>query len=127
MKFIRRPDIDNVARLKIAVQPFLGQGLYGEITRIANSNHFSWLFVYKLFWQLMLLFELEVRDCRSSEAIRKEVDRRILLLRFEGYCALGGISQILKQLGLPFSVVYPPRVDLLGGATIHNSSLIVQM
>jgi len=58
MKFIRRPDIDNVARLKIAVQAFLGQGLYGEITRIANSYHVSRLFVYKLLWQLMPLFEL---------------------------------------------------------------------
>ena len=127
MKFIRRPDLDNVARLKIAVQAFLGLGIYGEITRIAKAYRVSRLFVYKLLWRLVLLFELEVRDCRSSEAIRKEVDRRILLLRFEGYCALEGIFHILKQLGLPFSVVYPPRVDLLGGATIHNSSLIVQM
>jgi len=27
------------------------------------------------------------------------------LLRFEGYCAVEGIFQILKQLGLPFSPV----------------------
>lgn len=105
MKFIRRPDIDNVARLRIAVQAFLGLGVYGEITRIARSYRVSRLFVYKLLWQLMLLYELEVGDSCASEAIRKEVDRQILLLRFEGYCALEGISQILKQLGLPFSSV----------------------
>jgi len=105
MKFMRRPDIDNVARVKIAVQAFLGLDLYGGITRIAKSYRVSRLFVYKLLWQLMLLYDLEVRDSRSSEAIRKEVDRQILLLRLEGHCALERISQILKQLGLPFSSV----------------------
>jgi hypothetical protein len=61
MKFMRRPDIDHVARLKIAVQAFLGQGVYGEITRIAESYRVSRLFVYKRLWQLMLLYELEVQ------------------------------------------------------------------
>ena len=35
MKFMRRPDIDTVARVQIAVQAFLGLGVYGEITRIS--------------------------------------------------------------------------------------------
>jgi hypothetical protein len=69
------------------------------------STRVSRLFVYKLLWQLMLLYDLEVCDSRSSEAIRKEVDRQILALRLEGHCALERISQILKQLGLPFSSV----------------------
>jgi hypothetical protein len=81
MKFIRRPDIDNVARIKIAAQAFLGQGVYGEITRVAKSYRVSRLFVYKLLWQLMLLYELGACDPVPSEAIRKEVDRQILLLR----------------------------------------------
>lgn len=107
MKFMRRPDIDNVARVEIAVQAFLGQRVYGEITRIANFHRVSRLFVYKLLWQLILVFELEVRDRPPLEAIRKEVDRHLLLLRFEGHCALEGISQILEQLGQPlFSVGY---------------------
>ncbi len=105
MKFMRRPDLDNVTRLKIAVQAFLGLGVYGEITRIASSYRVSRLFVYKLLWQLMLVYELGVSDGCSSEASRKEVDRQILLLRFEGHCALERMSQILKQLGLPFSSV----------------------
>ena len=105
MKFIRRPDIDNVARIKIAAQAFLGQGVYGEITRVAKSYRVSRLFVYKLLWQLMLLYELGACDPVPSEAIRKEVDRHILLLRLEGHCALERISQILKQLGQPFSSV----------------------
>ena len=105
MKFMRRPDVDNVARVTIAVQAFLGLGVYGEITRIARFYQVSRLFVYKLLWQLLALYTLEVRDPLSAQAIRKEVDRYILLLRLEGYCSLEAISQILKQLGLPFSSI----------------------
>jgi hypothetical protein len=105
MKFMRRPDIDTVARVHIAAQAFLGLGVYGAITQIAQSYRVSRLFVYKLLWQLMLLYELEVCAPSSPEAVRKEVDRHILLLRFEGHCALERIAQILKQLGLPFSSV----------------------
>jgi hypothetical protein len=105
MKFMRRPDIDTVARVHIAAQAFLGLGIYGAITQIAKSYRVSRLFVYKLLWQLMLLYELEVCAPSSPEAVRKEVDRHILLLRFEGHCALERIAQILKQLGLPFSSV----------------------
>src|SRR6516162_3253002 len=105
MKFMRRPDIDTVARVHIAAQAFLGLGVYGAITRIAKSYRVSRLFVYKLLWQLLLLYELDVGAPGSPEAVRQEVDRHILLLRFEGHCALERISQILKQLGLPFSSV----------------------
>ena len=105
MKFMRRPDIDTVARVHIAAQAFLGLGVYGASTQIATSYRVSRLFVYKLLWQLMLLYELEVCAPSSPEAVRKEVDRHILLLRFEGHCALERIAQILKQLGLPFSSV----------------------
>jgi hypothetical protein len=63
------------------------------------------LFVYKLLWQLLALYTLDVCDPLSVQAIRKEVDRYILLLRLEGHCSLAAISQILKQLGLPFSSI----------------------
>ena len=105
MKFMRRPDIDTVARVHIAAQAFLGLGVYGAITRIAKSYRVSRLFVYTLLWQLMLLYELDMGAPGSPEAVRKEVDRHILLLRLEGHCALERISHILKQLGLPFSSV----------------------
>ena len=105
MKFMRRPDIDTVARVHIAAQAFLGLGVYGAITRIAKSYRVSRLFVYNLLWQLMLLYELDMGTPGSPEAIRTEVDRHILLLRLEGHGALERISQILKQLGLPFSSV----------------------
>ncbi len=105
MKFMRRPDIDHVARVTIAVQAFLGLGVYGEITRIAQSYQVSRLFVSKLVWQLLTVYALQVCEPSSTQAMRKEVDRHILLLRLEGHCALERISQILKQLGLPFSSV----------------------
>ena len=94
MQCMRRPDIDTVARVTIAVQAFLGLGVYGEITRIAQFYQVSRLFVYKLLWQLLALYTLEVCDPLSAQAIRKEVDRYILLLRLEGHCSLEAISQI---------------------------------
>src|SRR6266851_3895035 len=105
MKFMRRPDIDHVARVTIAVQAFLGLGVYGEITRIAQSYQVSRLFVSKLVWQLLTVYARQVCEPSSTQAMRKEVDRPILLLRLEGHCALERISQILKQLGRPFSSV----------------------
>ena len=38
MKFIRRPDLDNVTRLKIAVQAFLGLGV-GAGDHPTAENH----------------------------------------------------------------------------------------
>jgi len=105
MKCMRRPDIDTVARVHIATQAFLGLGGYGAITRLAQSYGVSRLFVYKLLWQLRLLYELDVGAPDAPEAIRTEVDRHILWLRLEGHGALARISQILKQLGRPFSSV----------------------
>jgi hypothetical protein len=105
MKFMRRPDIDHVARVTIAVQAFLGLGVYGEITRIAQSYQVSRLFVYKLVWQLLTVYALQVCEPSSTQAMRKEVDRHILLLRLEGQCSLENISQIIKQLGLPYASV----------------------
>src|SRR4029450_10490635 len=105
MKFMRRPDIDTVARVTIAVQAFLGLGVYGEITRIDRCYPAPRLFGYKLVWQLLALYPLEVCDPLSAQEIRKEVDRYILLLRLEGHCSLEAIAQILKQLGLPFSSI----------------------
>jgi len=67
MKYIRRPDLDNVTRLKIAVQAFLGMGVYGEITRIARCYRVSRWFVYQLLWQLMLVYQQEVFEYGTSK------------------------------------------------------------
>jgi len=105
MKFMRRPDLGNLTRVEIAVQAFLGMGVYGEMTRIAHTYQTSRLFVYKLLWQLLTLYHLETCAPDSSSASRQRVDTCILLLRLEGQCSLESISQIIRQLGLPFSSV----------------------
>ena len=105
MKFMRRRDIDNVARAQMAAQAILGLGVYGEITRIAHLYRVSRLFVYKLVWQWLTLYQLEVGGPPSAEALRKRVDQHILLLRLEGHCALEEIWQIMGQLGLPLTSV----------------------
>ena len=55
MKGLRRPDVDNGARVPIAVQAFLGLGVYGERTRIAQFYQVARVFVYTLLWQLRAL------------------------------------------------------------------------
>src|SRR5215813_4347042 len=105
MKFMRRPDLDHLTRVEIAVQAFLRMDVYGEITRLAQSYQVSRLFVYKLVWQLLTVYALRVCELASAQTLRKEVDRHILLLRLEGQCSLESISHILKQLGLPFSSI----------------------
>jgi len=77
--------------------------VYGEMTRIANCYRVSRLFVYQLRWQLLLLYELKTCAADSPQAIKEYVDRHILLLRLEGRCSLAQISQIIRQLGLPYS------------------------
>ena len=101
MQCMRRPALDNLTRVEIAVQAFLGLGVYGELTRIAQAYQVSRLFVYKLVWQLLTVYALRGCDLASAQAIRIEVDRHILLLRLAGHCSLESISHILKQLGLP--------------------------
>jgi hypothetical protein len=105
MKFLRRPDLDTLTRVEMAVPAFLGLGVYGEITRIARLYRVSRLFVWRRLWQLLLLYELEARDPGSPQALRVEIDRHILLLRLEGHCSLESISHIVQQLGLPCSSV----------------------
>ena len=105
MKCMRRPDLGNLTRVEIAVQAFLGMGVYGEMTRIAHTSHTSRLFVYKLLWQFLTLYQLASCAPASSSASRKRVDQCILLRRLEGHCSLESLSHIIRQLGLPCSSV----------------------
>ncbi|HEX4945941.1 MAG TPA: hypothetical protein VFZ34_04735 [Blastocatellia bacterium] len=103
MKFIRRPDLDKVTRTTIAVQAFLGQGVYGEITRLAQCYRVSRLFVYTLLWQLSDLFAAPCAAVapRPASYTQREVDQHILLLRLVGHCSLESLAQIGAELGLP--------------------------
>lgn len=99
MKYQRRPEIHNGKRIEIAIQAYIGQGRYGEITRIAQENGISRLFVYQLLWQLLGLFETEAKPRQSQEAKQRQIDQYLLLLRLEGKCSLEAMSQIMKELG----------------------------
>jgi hypothetical protein len=106
LKFIRRPDLDTVTRTEIAVQAFLAQGVYGELTRLARCYRVAGLFVYTLLWQLSDLF---ATPCAvppgPSRDTQVEVDRHILLLRLVGRCSLESMAQICAELGLPYHSV----------------------
>ena len=52
-----------------------------------------------------MLVELEVCGEFSSEAIPKQVAHPLLGLRWEGHCSLERISQMIRQLGLPYASV----------------------
>jgi len=101
MKYMRRSDIGSVKRVEIAIQAYLGKGVYGAISAIAREYETSRLFVYQLLWQLMLIFEIEKKGEISKQAQQRAIDQEILLLRLEGKCSLSAISEILKQQGLP--------------------------
>lgn len=105
MKFMRRPDLDSPTRIHIAIQAYFALGIYGEITRLANLYNVSRLFIYQLLWKLLALFETESPTASPDEAERKLLDCHILLLRLQGRCSLGDISQILSHLGFSFHSV----------------------
>lgn len=99
MKYQRRPDINSVMRIEIAVQAFIGQGKYGEITRLAKTYNVCRLFIYQLLWEMRDLFEIERRKIKSKYE-QKQIDREIIMLRMEGKCSLSAISEILKDRGI---------------------------
>jgi hypothetical protein len=105
MKYKRRPDINSLMRIQIAVQAFSGRGIYGEITRIANQYKISRLFVYQLLGQLLGLFQPDNKEVVSRQVAQRRLDQHILLLRLEGKCSLEAISQILTELGFAHSSI----------------------
>ena len=101
MKFIRRPDLDKVTRLEIAVQALCAQGVYGEITRLARCYRVSRWFVYALLWQLQNCFTPPCVEALPPRYTQADVDRQILLLRMVGRCSLESIAQIATELAWP--------------------------
>jgi hypothetical protein len=93
--------------LNIAIQAYFALGVYGRITHLSHLYNVSRLFVYQLLWQLEALFETGLWATSWEESEEKELDRLILLLRLQGRCSLGNISEILRQLGFSvYSVGY---------------------
>jgi len=107
MKFMRRPDLDSVTRRNLAIQAYLAIGVYGEITRLATLYQVSRLFIYQLLWELQALFTTDPAVWALAASEREPSDRLLLLLRLQGRCSLGNISEILRQLGYSrYSVGY---------------------
>lgn len=105
MKFMRRPDLNSITRIHLTMQAYFALGVYGEITRLAKLYNVSRLFIYQLLWKLLALFETNSPAASSDETERKQLDRHILLLRLQGRCSLGDISQILRHLGFSFNSI----------------------
>lgn len=103
MKFVRRPDIDVQSRIEIAILTLLNQGVYGYITNLARVYKVSRTFVYQLLWAANFALQQEFSGAALDQkplAVNEQlVDRTILLLRLEGDCSLGSISNILRALG----------------------------
>jgi hypothetical protein len=105
MKFTRRPDLDKVTRLEIAVQAFCARGVYGEMTRLARCYRVSRWFVYALLWQLTEVFAAPPPAALPPPDRQAEQDRHILLYRLVGRCSLESMAQICAELGLPYTSV----------------------
>ena len=109
-KFIRRPDITIRDRLKIACE-VLGCNRYGKVTKLAKDYEVSRQFIYNLCQQLLLsawltfgVIELKDQFCKAPSNTLS-IDEEILLLRLEGQCSIGAISQVLKRRKLANSSV----------------------
>ena len=99
MKFTRRPDLDPQTRIHIVMLAWLQQGVYGQMTQIANYYRISRTFLY----QLLLAANLQMEVLFSDEKLLFQKDHQyfehlLLLLRLEGNCSLLSISSILQAL-----------------------------
>ncbi len=99
MKFTRRPDLDPPTRIHIVMLAWLHQGVYGQMTHIANYYRISRTFLY----QLLLAANLQLEVLFSDKKLLFQKDHQhfeqlLLLLRLEGHCSLLSISAILQAL-----------------------------
>ncbi len=104
MKFIRRKDLDAITRLEIIKAGFKGAGIYGAMTKLALQYSVSRTFLYQLM-ALGLMYLTEMLDVESREikSPQMDIEPLIVLLRLEGKCSIGSISEILKTLNYPHS------------------------
>lgn len=107
MKYLRRTDIDSVTRIEIAVQAYVGKGVYGTITKLSKIYEVSRLFIYKLLWELQNLYSIDKGKAtdkgEAKRLARKEIDRNILLYKMAGKSSLESIGEILKAQGYKYN------------------------
>ncbi len=97
MKFIRRHDLTPHARIDIVRLAWVNQGIYGQMTHIAQDYHISRTFLYQLMWAANLQLETLFSDQKPpGQDPHPLLEPFILLLRLEGKCSIPSISSILK-------------------------------
>ena len=102
MKFFRRPDLSPETRAHLALEALANRGRWGGITQLARRHRVSRQFIYLLMWSVSHVFEPKPRaDPKPQRAVEVEWDELVLALKLQGHCSVGGISQILKTLGIP--------------------------
>ena len=101
MKFVRRKDLDSQTRIQIVILALLNHGTYGAMSRLAMHYNISRTFLYQMvgtaLFYLTMLFSIENSKIPPTA---KELNPLIVLLRLEGKCSIGSISEILDVQGL---------------------------
>ena len=104
MKFARREDLPPEKRVDIVNSYFRTKGIYGAVTRLAEQHNISRSDRYQLtgmaLWCLTELFSV---DSQKVNPHCFPTEQLIVLLRLEGKCSVGSISEILKILNHPNS------------------------
>src|SRR3989441_2665994 len=108
MKFIRRHDLTPHTRIDMVRRAWLYQGIYGQMTQIAQEYRISRTFLYQLMWaanlQLETLFSDQKPQVQDSPPLFEPF---ILLLRLEGKCSMPSMTSILQYFQYqPNSVGY---------------------
>src|SRR6266403_1052233 len=108
MKFSRRHDLDPHTRIEIVRHVWIHQGIYGQMTQIAQDYHISRTFLYQLSWAAKRHLEDLFSDPQHLvEPPDFLLEPWILLLRWEGQCSIPSMSSIFKHFDYqPSSVGY---------------------
>jgi hypothetical protein len=108
MKFTRRHDLDPQTRIDIVKHVWINQGIYGQMTRIAQEYHISRTFLYQLSWAAQHHLEELFSDPQHLiEPPDVLIEPWMLMLRLEGNCSIPSLSSIFKHFDYqPSSVGY---------------------
>jgi hypothetical protein len=108
MKFTRRHDLDPQTRIDIVKHVWINQGIYGQMTRIAQEYHISRTFLYQLSWAAQHHLEDLFSDPQHLiEPPDFLIEPWMLMLRLEGNGSIPSLSSIFKHFDYqPSSVGY---------------------
>ncbi len=126
MKFTRRPDLSPHTRIEIVRLAWLYQGVYGQMTQIAQAYQISRTFLYQLIFMANLQLEILFSDEKLLfQKDHRHLEQLLLLLRLEGNCSLLSMSSILKALEYhPNSVGYLSQFFRSAGQALPSTLLM---